>query len=100
MAEQTFGATFMGLKRNRVLVVVPEPGEHSPTERQGQQRYQLAEPLSVAEVGRFEVKSSGFERGKQRLNAPSQTVIRQCALRSWPVAKIRSSPSSSRVATT
>jgi hypothetical protein len=33
IAEQTFGAAFMGLKRNRVLLVLPEPGEHSPTER-------------------------------------------------------------------
>jgi hypothetical protein len=51
MTEQTFGATFMGFERNGVLLVLPEPSEHGPTERQRQQGNQLAEPFSVAEVG-------------------------------------------------
>ena len=61
----------MGLERNWVLLVLPESGEHRPTERHGQQRYQLAKTPSVAEVGPFEVEISGFERGEQRLNAPA-----------------------------
>ena len=61
----------MGLERNGVLLVLPEPGEHSPTERQRQQGYQLAEPFSVAEVGGFEVEASRFEGCEQRLNAPA-----------------------------
>lgn len=71
----------MGLERNWVLLVLPEPGEHSPTKRQNQQHYQFAKTLSVAEVGRLKVKTSGFGCSKQRLNAPSESVIGQCALR-------------------
>lgn len=66
----------MGFGWNGVLLVLPEPSQHGPTECQRQQGYQLTEPLSVAEVGGFEVESSGFEGGEQRLNASSQTVIR------------------------
>jgi hypothetical protein len=71
----------MGFDRNGVLLVLPESSEHGPTERQGQQGNHLTESLSLAEMGGFEVEASSFERREQRLNAPSQAVIRQCALR-------------------
>jgi hypothetical protein len=35
----------------------------------------------MAKVGGFEVEATGFQRCEQRLHAPSQAVIRQCALR-------------------
>jgi hypothetical protein len=40
----------MSLQGNGVLLVLPEPSEHGPTEGQGQQGYQLAEALGVAEM--------------------------------------------------
>ncbi len=61
--------------------MLPEPGEHSPTERQGQRRYQLTEALNAAEVGEFDVKPSDLKYREQCLYAPSQAIIRQCSLR-------------------
>jgi len=44
---------------------------HRPTERQGQQRKQLPQPLGVSEVSRFEAKAAGFEQAEEGFNAPA-----------------------------
>ena len=74
-AKQALGPAPMRLQWNRLLLVLPESSEHGPAESQRKQRYQLAEALSVAEMGRFKVEASTFQRGEERLNAPSQAVI-------------------------
>jgi hypothetical protein len=53
---------------NRIMLMVPESGEHGPTEAQGEESDEFTEAFCLAEVGRFEVEASGFESGKQGLD--------------------------------
>ena len=53
-----------------MLLVLPESSEHRPAEGQSQQREQLAEPLGMAEMGRFEVEAPRFQGGKEGLDTP------------------------------
>lgn len=62
----------MGLDGDGVMLMVPEPGEHGPTEAQGEEGNELTQTLAMAEVGGFEVKASGFEGREEGLNAPAQ----------------------------
>jgi hypothetical protein len=79
-SEEALGPAAMGFDRNRVVLMLPEPGEHGPTEAQGKERDEFTQALAMAEVGGFEVKASGFEGRKQGLDAPGQAVIGQGGL--------------------
>ncbi len=61
----------MGLDGNRMLLMVPESGEHGPTEAQGEESDEFTEAFSMAKVGGFKVEALGFEGGKQGLDAPA-----------------------------
>jgi hypothetical protein len=41
----------MGLQWNWLLLVLPEPSEHGPTERQREQCDELTESFSLTEMG-------------------------------------------------
>jgi len=61
----------MGFDGNRLVLMVPESGEHGPTEAQGEEGNKSTETLSMAKVGGFEVEPSGFEGGEEGLDAPA-----------------------------
>jgi hypothetical protein len=61
----------MGFDGNGVMLMVPESGEHGPTETQGKEGDEFTETFGLAKVGGFKVEASGFEGGEQGLDAPA-----------------------------
>ena len=61
----------MSFDGNRLVLMVPESGEHGPTEAQREEGNEFTEAFGLAEVGGFEVEASGFEGRKQGFDAPA-----------------------------
>jgi hypothetical protein len=53
------------------MLMVPESGEHGPTEAQGKGGDKFTEAFRLTEVCGFEVEASGFEGREEGLDAPA-----------------------------
>src|SRR3978361_907818 len=80
-AENRLGPPPMFLDDDRPALGPPSSHGMSKTEREGQNRDELGDPVRMGEVGVFKVEAARLGGRKQRLDVPAPAIVSQGRLR-------------------